>query len=109
MRIEDILEAIHRIEQYTHAMDADAFFVDSKTLDAVVRNLIIIGEAARMLPLEVQQKYRKVPWAQMRAMRNIVVHEYFGVDETIIWTTVKDDLPPLVPLLEQILDASEER
>lgn len=107
LRIKDILEAIHRIEQYTQEMDAEAFSADAKTVDAVVRNLTIIGEAARMLPQDIEQRYREVPWAKMRAMRNVVVHEYFGVDEAIIWVTVRDNLPPLVPLLERILDSSE--
>ncbi len=84
-RIEDILEAITAARTYTAGMDLDGFIRDRRTVDAVVRNLIIIGEAAVHVPEEVCQRSPDVPWIDMRAMRNFIVHEYFGVSEKVIW------------------------
>jgi uncharacterized protein with HEPN domain len=68
-----------------------------------LRNLEIIGEAARQIPREVKAAHPDLPWTEMQTMRNIVIHEYHGVNLQIIWQTVKEDLPALVPLLEKIL------
>lgn len=103
LRIEDILAAIEKIERYTAGMTAEAFRGDEKTVDAVVRNLMIVGEAAQHIPPEVLERAPQIAWADMRGMRNIVVHEYFGVSLDILWETAKVDLPPLVPLLRSLL------
>ena len=104
LRLQDILEAISRIERYTAHMDAHSFQTDEKTLDAVVRNLEVIGEAARHIPEHVERDNPQIPWDKMRAIRNVLIHEYFGVSVAIIWHTVRHDLPPLAPLLQEILD-----
>jgi len=104
LRLEDILEAIATIGRYTAGMDYEAFRADGKTVDAVVRNLEIIGEAARHVPDAVQKRYSDVPWARMRDMRNVLIHEYSGVSVPIVWQTIRDDLPPLVPRLRKALD-----
>jgi len=104
LRLEDILEAIATIDRYATGMDYEAFRADSKTVDAVVRNLEIIGEAARHVPDAIRKRYSDVPWARMRDMRNVLIHEYSGVSVSIVWQTVRDDLPPLVPLLRRILE-----
>ena len=104
MRIEDILEAIERVFRYTAGMDEKAFAEDEKTVDAVIRNMTVIGEAARFIPQEVEANYTHIPWAKMRGFRNVVVHEYFGVSTAILWQTVQANLPPLVPELRQILE-----
>lgn len=103
LRLEDILEAIAKIQRYTAEMDFGTFETDEKTVDAVVRNLGIIGEAARCVPERVQDRYPGIPWEKMRGIRNVVIHEYFGVDLPVLWQTITDDLPPLVPLLNEIL------
>ena len=103
LRIRDILESIAAIREYVAGMDHEAFRLDRKTVDAVVRRLTIIGEAARNVPLSISDAHPEVPWRQMRDIRNIVVHAYFGVRLDILWGTVKDDLPPLVPILEDLL------
>ncbi len=103
LRLEDILEATSRIQAYTSGMDREAFFSDTKTLDAVIRNFIVIGEAARYLPEEVINRYPEVPWAEMGAMRNFVIHQYPEIEPQIVWDTITRNLPPLVPLLERIL------
>jgi uncharacterized protein with HEPN domain len=92
------------IGKYVAGMKYDNFIGDRKTVDAVIRNLIIIGEAACHIPEEISQKHPEVPWVEMRAMRNFVVHEYFGVSDKILWDTVQSDLPPLVPILKEIAE-----
>ena len=109
IRIQDILEAIARIEHYTQGMDLEAFRNDQKTVDAAIRNLEIIGEAARHIPPEIEALYSSVPWAEMRGMRNILIHEYFGVSLPILWKTVTTNLPPLPPILERMLQEHKER
>jgi hypothetical protein len=84
LRIEDILDAATRIARYVEGMDAAVFVNDDLTLDAVSRCFGIIGEAATHIPNDVIAAHPEIPWAEMRAMRNIVVHEYFGVtNETL--------------------------
>ena len=83
VRIEDILDAIDNIEHYVAGLDFDAFDADRKTVDAVERNLEIIGEATANLPDEVLARWPEVPWRYMKGVRNLLAHEYFGVDERI--------------------------
>ena len=103
-QVNDILDAITAIQKYITGMTYDAFVADRKTVDAVVRNLIIIGEAAGHIPAEICQAQPEVPWNDMRAMRNFVVHEYFGVSDKILWDTVQLNLPPLVVFLHAIAE-----
>jgi uncharacterized protein with HEPN domain len=70
-----------------------------------VRNLTVIGEAARSVPPDVEARHAELPWLEMRGIRNLVVHEYFGVDVAVLWQTVCEDLPALVPMLERALQA----
>lgn len=85
-------------------MTFDQFEEDDKTIDSVLRNLEIIGEASRHIPRVIKEKYSNLPWMEMYTMRNIVVHEYHGVNLNIIWQTITDDLPPLVPHINKILE-----
>ena len=103
-RIQDILDAVGKVGEYTQGMDFKSFTEDRKTVDAVVRNLIIIGEAAIQIPEEVCARHPEVPWYEMRGMRNFIVHEYFKASDKIIWDTVQVDLPLLPALLENILE-----
>jgi uncharacterized protein with HEPN domain len=103
-RIHDILDAVGKVREYTQGMDFKSFTEDRKTVDAVVRNLIIIGEAAIQIPEEVCTKHPEVPWYEMRGMRNFIVHEYFKASDKILWDTVQVDLPLLPTLLENILE-----
>lgn len=102
-RIQDILDATASVRNYTSGMSFDEFVRDRRTVDAVVRNLIVIGEAAARVPDEVCDKCPEVPWADMRAMRNFVIHEYFGVSDAILWDTVQQDLPAIVEPLQRLL------
>lgn len=101
-RLEDILDALERIQNYIKGLDLVKFETDQKTIDAVVRNLEIIGEAARHIPDAVIQEYPNIPWRHMRDMRNILIHEYFGLDTSIIWETISYDLPILKSQLEVV-------
>ncbi|MBU0730597.1 MAG: DUF86 domain-containing protein [Proteobacteria bacterium] len=103
-RIEDILNSIRAIQEYTEGQTYEEFTIDRKTVDAVIRNFIIIGEAATHVPDRIVNDNQIIPWAEMRAMRNFVVHEYFGVSDTILWDTAKQDLTPVPDLLRQLLD-----
>ena len=107
-RLRHIIEAVERIQSYLQGMSLEEFLTDSKTADAVLRNLEIIGEASRLVPEEVTGRHSQVPWAEMRAMRNIVAHEYDRVNLHTIWGAIQQDLPPLVPLLRGILEQESE-
>lgn len=103
LRVEDILEALDRIEQYTRGMTFESFSTNPMVVDAVVRNLTVIGEAVRHIPSYVQKLYSHIPWMEMQAMRNVLAHEYFGVSLSILWETVTKDLPPLRPLFSEMI------
>jgi uncharacterized protein with HEPN domain len=100
--MEDILSAVRKIERYTSGMDQALFRQDDKTIDAVVRNLEIIGEAARQLPEGFLARYPDVPWRQIAGLRNRIVHEYFGLDLELIWQVIRQDLPQLQGRLEDL-------
>lgn len=103
LRIEDILDAADRIARYVQGKDLAAFESDELVLDAVSRCFGIIGEAAKNIPDDVVAAHPEIPWAEMRAMRNIVVHEYFGVTNETLWKTAREDLPPLLGNLRKLL------
>ena len=93
--LNDICQAINRIEQYIENLSFDAFSKDQKSIDAVVRNLEIIGEAANRLPDEFKEKYSEIEWHKVVGLRHRIVHEYFGIDLEIIWQILHKDLPGL--------------
>ncbi len=88
----DMLEAINRIEEYTEGYEFEDFVRGRKTVDAVLRNLEIIGEAAKYVPEEIKNKYADVPWRRIIGLRNVVIHHYFGVDLNIVWTILRFQL-----------------
>ena len=93
--IQDILTAIDKIKRYVHDSDYDEFRADEKLVDAVVRNLEIIGEAAKNVPLEIRNKYPGIEWKKVSGFRDLLAHSYFGVDLEIVWDIVKNKLPDL--------------
>ncbi len=93
--IEEILESIEKIKDYTKGMTLEVFSVDLKTVDAVVRNFEIIGEASRQLPDGVKEKYHEIKWKDLIDFRNVVIHEYFGINKKIMWDIIINELPPL--------------
>ncbi len=104
-RIADIVEAIDNVLDYTKGMSYDQFARDRKTIDAVIKNFITIGEAASHLPEDFIEKHPDIPWRDMRDIRNILVHEYFGVDNQVVWETIQKNLPPILPMIKQIMNS----
>ena len=104
LRVEDILDAAANIQTYIAGLTFDQFQTDRKTVDAVVRNLEVIGEAARHLVALRQDLPGDIPWSDVAGMRNILTHEYFGVDLGIVWQTITGDLPMLRSRLRAMLD-----
>jgi uncharacterized protein with HEPN domain len=103
VRIEDMIEAIERIRRYTEGIDVHHFVADERTVDAVIRNLEILGEAAKRVPSTVAERHPDIPWSRMSEMRNILVHEYHSVDPTIVFDSVRHDLGPLLGPLRAVL------
>ena len=106
--IDDIIEAIKKIEEYSKGLSFDDFSEDSKAIDAVVRNFEIIGEAVKHIPQRVRRKYPKVPWKLMAGMRDKLIHEYFGANKEVLWKTIKEDLPKVKPLIKEVLGEMEQ-
>jgi len=104
MYLEDILTAINRISEYIDNYTFIDFKRDNKTVDAVIRNFEIIGEASKNLPIEIKEKYSDIPWAEMYLLRNKVSHEYFGIDHEIIWDVATNYLPKNKSQIEVILN-----
>ena len=102
-RIADILETVQDSLEITRGMDYVSFSQDKRTLKAVLYNPAVIGEAARKVPEEITARYSAIPWREMGDMRNIVIHEYFGVDKKIIWETITNELPLILTGLRALL------
>ena len=102
MRIDDILESIRKINSFTKDHAFQTFISDEKSIDAVIRNFEVIGEAASNVPEEIKAKFPSIPWEEMKGMRNILIHEYFGVSLSTIWKTIETDLPSLLAALREI-------
>jgi len=101
--LNDILEAIERIENYTKGLSFEDFSKNSMVVDAVVRNFEIIGEAAKQIPTEIKKKQDQIPWKEMAGMRDKLTHDYSGVNMEILWQTTKKRLPTLKTLIENLL------
>jgi uncharacterized protein with HEPN domain len=102
--LQDIYDAAGHALAFVAGVDLDAFVENHEKAFAVTRALEIIGEAARRVPTEVQQQYPSLPWQEMIAMHNVVIHEYFGVNLEVIWRTAREDLPVLRAAVGAILD-----
>ncbi|MFY9115591.1 MAG: DUF86 domain-containing protein [Bacteroidales bacterium] len=104
MFLDDIQTSMSRIAEYIAGYDFEHFKRDYKTVDAVVRNFEIIGEASKKLDEKIKEKYPDVPWKEMYYMRNRVSHEYFGIDYEIIWDIATNHLPENKIQIDQIID-----
>jgi len=101
--LEDILEAIRKVRDYTDGLSLQAFMADAKTFDAVIRNLEIIGEAVKRIPEEIRSLRPEVEWKRIGRLRDILIHQYFGVDVQIVWDIVQRRLTSLEEAIRALL------
>lgn len=101
--LNDIIAAIAEVEEFTSGMNYDDFAADKKTINAVIRSLEVLGEATKHVPAAVRRKHPDIPWKNMAAMRDVLIHNYMGVDLMTVWKVVQDRLPELKPLVEKLL------
>ena len=99
-----ILDAIEKIERYLHGTTLETFEKDDKTYDAVMRQCMILGEAANNLSQELKEGHTDVPWHKVRGLRNKLIHDYMRIDADVIWQTCQSDLPPLKKNIKAILE-----
>jgi len=102
--LEDILDATKKILTYTAGMSFDDFTGDEKTIDAVVRNFEIIGEAANRVPEDFKSTHPEIEWRRIRGFRNRIIHEYFGIDYRLVWNIKEENLQELIDFIEQAIE-----
>ncbi len=105
--LEDMLEAALKIKRYTQDHDYASFIESDITIDAVVRNFEIIGEAANRVELEFRNNNPELEWNRLRGFRNRIVHEYFGIDHDIIWAIIENNLEHYIGLLEKYIEKAK--
>ena len=105
--LDDIYLSMKRILEYVEGMDSKSFKRNYMVVDAVVRNFEVIGEATKNVPSEVKEKFPEIPWRKMYGLRNLISHEYFGVDYEMIWEIISTDLPKNIHDMEEILKSIE--
>ena len=101
--LEDILQCIERVRDYTTGLTCDGLLSDRRTLDAVVCNLEVIGEAVKSLPDDVRAEHPEAEWQKIAGLRDILIHQYFGIDVEIIWDVIQNKLPGLERLVKEML------
>ena len=101
--VKDILAALDRIDSYTKEMNFEAFVADEKTVNAVIYNFLVIGEAVKLLPPAVTGKYPEIPWRQIAGMRDKLTHTYFSIDYDLVWKTITAVLPQFRAVMQKIL------
>jgi uncharacterized protein with HEPN domain len=106
--LDDILEAIGKIEKYTEGLSFEEFRQDGKTVDAVIMNFTVIGEAAKQIPEKIRKHYPDIPWKEMAGMRDKLVHGYFGIRYDVVWETIDVRLPQLKSLIKELLEEFDE-
>lgn len=102
--LQDILDSIQQIEEYLDGVNENEFYQNSEKQDAVLRRLEVIGEAVKHLSDEIRDDYKEVPWRKIAGMRDIIIHEYFGVTLSMIWVVTQRDLPDLKSKIKNIIN-----
>lgn len=102
--LEDMLQSAQKIKRYTEGLDYSLFLKDDKTIDAVVRNFEIIGEAANRIDPDFRDQNPQIEWKRIRGFRNRIVHDYFGVDYEIVWNIIETYLDEMIDWLDTIIN-----
>ncbi len=105
--LKDIIESINKIIEFVESMTFEEFQEDDKTSSAVIRKFEILGEATKNITDDTRTKYPKIPWKEMAGMRDRLIHSYFGIDYKLVWTTIKNSIPNLKTMIEEILEESK--
>ena len=105
--LDDMLQSAQKIKRYTKDFDFDSFIADDKTMDAVVRNFEIIGEAANRINSDFRVRNPEIEWNRIRGFRNRIVHEYFGVDYEIVWDIIETYLDEMIDWLDLMIDKNK--
>ena len=105
----DMLESALKIKRYVEGMDYESFISDEKTVDAVVRNFEIIGEAANRIDPDFKIRNPELEWKRIRGFRNRIIHEYFGIDFEIVWTIIEEDIDNIIDWLEVLVNGKNEQ
>ena len=103
MFLEDMIDCMNKIQEYIGDLSYEEFSNKNIVIDAVVRNLEVIGEAAKNVPVDVREKHAQIPWRQMAGLRNILIHEYFGIDLNIVWTIATKDIPKAKKQIKELI------
>ena len=104
LSVKDIFTSANKILAYAGGINREEFFKDTKTYDAVLRNLGIIGEAAKNIPNEIREKYTNVEWKKMAGLRDVTIHQYFGINEDVLWDIVSRKIPELQTNIAAVLN-----
>lgn len=107
--LRDIIQNMKDAEDFIREMSYEQFTGDKRSLNAVIRSIEVIGEATKNIPDDIREKYPMVPWKEMAGMRDKLIHLYFGVDKEVVWLVVKDRIPSIRLLIEQILQDLREQ
>ena len=101
--IQDILDAIGEVKEFIEGMRFEDFAKEKKTVNAVIRSHKVIGEAAKKIPEDLRQRHAQIPWKRMAGMRDKLIHEYFGIDLETVWVVINNELPPVKPMIQDVL------
>lgn len=105
--LRDILEAISRVREYTRGLDESAFKSDTLRQDAVIRNLEVLGEAVKQIPEGIRAAHPDVEWRKMAGLRDVLIHQYFGIDVEVLWDVVANKLADVESGIRGLLNAME--
>ncbi len=107
--VEDILISMQKIQRFIAEVEFETFVKDEMLIDALVRNFEIIGEASKTIPEDIRQQWPDIPWHRMIGLRNVVIHRYFEVDVDELWRIAHENVPEVLPKIEAMLKAMEEK
>lgn len=101
--LADIVVACEKVLRYTDGMEFEQFIADERTFDAVIRNLLIIGEAVKNVPVDIRDRHPEIEWRKIAGLRDILAHTYFQIENEIIWDVVQNKIHPLLIKVNQLL------